>query len=821
MNHLVYWTGNQRTIGVLAFLLCACMHISVAQNTTQTVRGTVIDTDTRRPLTGATVFIEIEGGTTIGSISDESGHYRLEAVPTGRQVVKCRYPGYAPFLSEPLIVSSAKEVILEIALLESIMESDADEVLITAGEHPSKAANELSVVSTRSFSAEETQRYPGGVNDPGRMALTYPGVQQGKNDSENDIIIRGNSAIGMLWRLEGLDIPNPNHFARPGTSGGGISIVSAQLLGESDFSTGAMPAEYGNAISGAFDLRFRKGNMEERESRIKIGLLGLDFATEGPIKKGRSSYLVNYRYSTLSLLNSMGFHVVGERVDNDFQDLAFNLAFDGKDGKTFVTLFGMGGLSLETYHPFYDPADRADSISNHRELREEGADMFAVGTTITRLLDDKSYLKLMTGFTIQNIYRDHDTLNNENVMFRWNEEKYLDQRWITHLAYQRKFSPRTKLKAGAMTSLIHVDYFRSQYLRTNLPSITDFIPTRSGVAIDGNEVTQTAQIYATLSHKLGSDLTVNAGLHYNRLMLNNTQALEPRLSLKYQASRKTTISFAYGLHSQILPLGIYFFTRNDTLQDGTVEQVMPNFDLDMMRSHHAILSFNQILPGNWRVQLESYYQRHFNIPVMPLDIDYLPEVDSSFFLLNNGQGFPQIDMVSDGTGTNFGVDLAVEKFFSGGFYMLATASWFSSKYTTQTGIQYSTKFDTKWSSTLTLGREKTFQNGNVLLAGFRALFNGGFRYTPPNWERSIEQSRYIADQSQAWSGQVDPYFRVDGRIGYRFNKPKGSYQISLDVQNFTNRKNMHSISWSAETQDLYARRHTTGFIPVLSFQWDF
>ena len=371
---------------VMAWVWCMP---ALAQTPTQTIRGTVVDKISQQPLVGATVSVP---GTDplIGTATDIQGNFLLENIPIGRQQVRCTYVGYNTYESEAIILTSAKELVLIIELSEGVLvEGD---VVVKASRNTNAPINEAALVSTRSFSAEETERIAASVNDMGRMALAFPGVQQGGNDTENDIIIRGNSSFGVLWRLEGIDIPNPNHFARPGTSGGGITVFSAQLLSRSDFSTGGMPAEYGNALSGAFDVHFKKGNKAEREYRTKIGLLGLDFATEGPLKKGSSSYVANYRYSTLGLLNKLGFNLVGERVSNDFQDLSFNLAFDGNPKHRF-TVFGLGGISREHYMPVDIAGDRDTTITNHWEDRINDSNMGAIGMTYTNLIDDRSSLK--------------------------------------------------------------------------------------------------------------------------------------------------------------------------------------------------------------------------------------------------------------------------------------------------------------------------------------------------------------------------------------------------------------------------------------------
>ncbi len=635
-----------------------------AQPKTQTIRGKVWDEITQRPLVGAMVYVE-GNEARLGSITNEAGAYRIPHVPVGRQVIICKYPGYRTYLSTPQIVNSSKEVILDIQLEEALKETTTDEVLITAQDFPTRAANPLSVVSTRSFNAEESGRYAASVNDPGRMALSLPGVQQGRDETENDVIIRGNSSFGVLWRLEGIDIPNPNHFARPGTSGGGITVFSAQLLDRSDFSTGGMPAEYGNALAGAYDIHFRKGNTESREYRIKLGLLGMDFATEGPIRPGKSSYLVNYRYSTLSLLNDLGFELVGERVDNDFQDLSFNLAWQSKSKRTFMTLFGIGGLSRERYRPVAVGTERDLGIGNHWEDRDRVSNMGASGFTLRHLIDEKSYLKWVVAGMYGDINYEYDTLSLENVRFRYNTERYQDGRFASSLTYHRKLSVSTQFKAGLHVNQIFFTFFRQAVPRSPLFDITQN-DLNQAISIEGAGQTQTVQLYGQVTHKWPFGLTLNAGAHALFLNLNNTWQLDPRLSFSYRPAPKHQFALAYGIHSQMLPLGQYFYTTRDTLPDGEVIQQTPNFDLDMIRSHHLIFAYNFLLTSQVRLGVDIYYQRIFQVPVFD-------DPTSTWWMLNSQAAISTNPLISAGKGTNYGINFVAEKTFSDGVFVLFTA----------------------------------------------------------------------------------------------------------------------------------------------------
>jgi CarboxypepD_reg-like domain len=780
-----------------------------AQSKTQSMRGIVVDKDSHQPLIGASIVLK-NSTPIVGTTSDEEGHFSLAKIPVGRQALQISYVGYEPFVTEEFIVTTAKELIINIELKENAHSIGGVE--ITYKNNHNAPINELAVVSTRSFSVEETDRIAASVNDPGRMALSYPGVGQGRDDTENDIIIRGNSSFGMLWRLEGIDIPNPNHFARPGTSGGGITVFSAQLLSRSDFSTGGMPAEYGNAISGAMDIHFRKGNKEKRENRIKIGLLGLDFATEGPLKKERSSYLVNYRYSTLGLLNSIGFHLVGDRVSNDFQDLSFNLSLDSKDKRNLWTVFGLGGISKERYTPVEDPTKREYGIGNQWEDRQQSSDMGALGMTYTRLIDDKSHLKWVVALMGSHIYRIFDTLNVKNERYRYNTQQYYDTRLSSSLTYTRKLNSSTRLQSGLIFHQIFFDFFKETAPRSASSDITasNFVRHTS---FNGRGATQTAQGYAQLSHQITPKMSLNVGVHTLHLFLNNTSSIEPRFSIKQQLSARQSLSFAYGLHGQILPLSAYFFTKKDTL-NGQIIDNQPNKNLKLVKSNHFILSYNYVSPNDLKWSIETYFQQLSKVPVQE-------NATSLYWMLNEQQEFPEFKVINTGKGRNYGVDASVEKFFSKRFYFLLSASYFKATYAPYNGTYYNSKFGTTFVSGLTAGKEFTFKNASVLQIGFRSMFNGGFRYTPLDVAKAATTHRYEPLLGQEWSKQVAPYRRIDARIAYTRNKRGFSSVLALDIQNLTNYHNLSYIGYDPNLNNLYFGGHPSGFTPILSYRFDF
>ena len=648
----------KRKLFLAALLLGLVLQSAQSQIPHQIVKGTIVDKESKQPLAGVTVVVK-DLTPAVGAITDVDGAFVMPSVPVGRQQLVCTYVGYEPYVSEPFVLNSAKEMVLNIEIIGAVL-TTSREAVVTYVNKGNTALNEAAVVSTRSFSVDETQRYAAAANDPGRMAQGLPGVQVSR-DNRSDIVIRGNSGVGLLWRLEGIDIPNPNHFARRGTSGGGITIFSISMLTNSDFSTGAFPAEYGNATSGVFDIRFRKGNPEKREHTFRAGLLGLDYSTEGPInKKTGSSYLVNYRYSTLGILNKMGLYLVGPRTDNTFQDLSFNLHFPTKNRKHSFGLWGMGGKSQEDFKAV-EGVENWHSFDDYHTYYFT-TDMGAVGFYHSVLLSDDAYIKTSLAAMSQHIVNRDDTLATDMRGTTYNNEDYIEGRYVLSSYLSKKFNAKTSLKTGFFLN----DVFYN--LKWQIPLVN---PTAS--ILDDKGSTFLVQPYAQLRIRPNAFWTINAGVHAMYLTLNGDFSLEPRLGVRYQINEKQGFSFAYGIHSRMLPIGAYFanpMVRDPNLFAGDGV----NEDLKFLKAHHLVLGYDIALAKATKIKAEVYYQHLFDVPVDASG-------QTSWSMLNTVSGFPDLWLSNKGTGDNYGLDLSVEKSFEGGSFMLLSGSVFQSEYT--------------------------------------------------------------------------------------------------------------------------------------------
>ncbi len=767
-----------------------------AQTIFQTVRGAIVDKVSQTPIPGAVVML-VNSNPVMAVTSDENGKFTLREVPVGKQSLSITYIGYKQSSLQNLSVNAGKELVLNINLEEDIKQMN--EVEVTAKVEKNKPLNEMSTVSTRAFSVEESQKFAAAANDPARMALAFAGVVSG-SDGNNTISIRGNSPNGLLWRMEGVEIPNPNHFSNVGTSGGGISILSAQLLTNSDFSTGAFAAEYGNALSGVFDLKLRKGNNQKREYTMQLGVLGADISTEGPFKKGYDgSYLVNYRYSTLSILGKIGVPL-GDAVTN-FQDLSFNISLPTKKLGTF-SAFGFGGLSDQTSYAKPDSLKwKEDGFTRYSEKFYSNTG--AVGLTNTKLFKNQSYLKTALVFSGTENGDVGRKMNSDYVSFtKEYEQKYVQNKITLSSTYTQKIDAKNSIRSGFILNELGYNLTQGDMADTNV--------LIEKINVKGN--TQTAQAFFQWNCRATEKLTTNIGLHYFQVFLNNSNSVEPRASVKYAATNKNYFTLGYGLHSQLQPIGVYFAKKQN--DDNTFST--PNKDLGLSKAHHIVLGYDRIINEYSHIKTEVYYQHLFNVPV---SIDKT----STYSILNSTDGYNTDQLVNKGLGRNYGLELTYERFLQRNLYYLLSCSFYDSKYKAPNGNWYDTRFNTNYAITFTGGKEWILSGKNknrILGFNIKSIYVGGYRYTPIDLPASIAkgQTEYVTDKT--FGNKTPDYYRLDTRISLKRNYKKVTSTVALDIQNTTNRKNVGGQYFDTQTGQV-KYWYQTPLLPLLSYRLEF
>lgn len=768
---------------------------------TQTIRGRILDKQAQSPLIGANVYIP-NTEPLIGSTTDTEGYFELKNVPLGRVSVKITYLGYLEQMIPNVQVTSGKEVLLNVALEEQV--TSANEIVITAEKDKTLTNNELATVSARSFTIEETNRYSGGRNDPARLAANFAGVS-GANDSRNDIVIRGNSPTGVLWRLEGIDIPSPNHFGTLGTTGGPVGMLNNNVLANSDFMTGAFPAEYGNANAGAFDVKMRTGNNSKREYLFQIGFAGFEAGIEGPFSKNsKATYLANYRYSTLAVFNTIGLSFGTGSAVPYYQDLSFKIDVPTQKAGRF-SVFALGGFSnidlLGSEEENPDPTDSYGDINQDSRFK---SGMGVVGLSHTYFLDKNTYLE--TTLAVSGSYNRGtiDSLNrNENgeVVSRFYEATNDFEQWkySGRIQLNKKFNARNTVNIGVIADLINVGLVDSTLLHgTNTFRVYNNFSGSSTLL----------QAYIQWQHRFTEKLTLNAGLHYQTFVLNSSNAIEPRVGLKYSLNNRQSISLGFGLHSQLQPYQTYFQESED-LQGSVIRS---NEDLDFTRSMHYVLAYDNSLSDNLRLKVEAYYQRISDAPV--------ESVASSFSLLNAGADFtfPQRDfLVNQGTGFNYGLELTLEKFYSNNYYFLFTTSLFDSKYEGSDKIERNTAFNGNFVVNALVGKEWKVKEKNAFFVDTKITVAGGRRFTPIDLQASIDSDFEVKDESKAFGEQLPMYLRWDVKAGYRINAKRMTHEFFVDVQNALNRENIFTRAYNRTTQSI-SNTYQLGLFPVIQYR---
>lgn len=792
---------SARTQLLLIFfsLLFILLPVSLfSQEYTKNIRGRVIDRDSKLPIIGVNVQL-LNYSPVTGTVTDASGNFTIEKVKVGRQAIRFSYVGYQDAVANDILVGTGKEVFLNIEMQEIVL--DRDEVVIVANKDKSKANNEFASVSARSFSVEDTKRYAGTLNDPARMAQSFAGVVTA-NDENNAIVVRGNSPRGLLWRMEGIEIPNPNHFAGDeGSTGGGVSILSSNMLSNTDFYTGGFPAEFGNAVSGVFDLNLRKGNNRKREYAVQIGVLGLEAALEGPFsKKYDGSYLVNYRYSTLELLSYTGIKI-GGNVFPKYQDAAFNIYLPAGKAGSF-TLFGMWGLSSLGAKAKRD-ITKWETFSDKTDYNQKQMVGVAGISHIISMKDNKTYFKTTLSYSATDKTYNEDSLDNYYEPFNISNNRFTYQYARLSASLNRKMDVRNVFKTGM--------YFTHTWFSLNSTQF-NFFTNNTQLNVDTKGDNSIWQAYMQWKHRFTDFIQLNTGIHFTYSDVNNKFYIEPRLGLDYTIGGGHSISAGVGLHSRTESMSTYLSFKSNENKYNPV----PNKQLDFIQSLQAIVGYNFSFLNDFRIKTEIYFQYLFKIPV-GVDSAY-----SNYAIINYNDGFNNTGLQSNGIGYNAGIELTVEKFFSHNYYFMFTASLFDSKFSTNKHNWFNTAYNSTYVLNALGGKEFVVGKRKLNRIGINAkiIWRGGQRITPIDLERSIAYGQTVEDNTQPFAEKLPDYFRIDFGTNFRRNKKKFSWVLSFDAQNIINRQNVARKVYDNSKQSIRIER-SLGIVPVISWKVEF
>ena len=803
---------------LILLIIFLIIKFAISQNLTQTVRGNIIDNDNKLPLIGVEVILP---GTQplIGTTTDEDGNFRLENIPIGRIHLHLSYLGYENKTIQNVVVNSGKEVILNLNMEESIIK--IKEIVVTANKNKGEALNDMAMISARSISAEETNRYAGSFNDPSKIMANFAGVTN-TQDGSNDIIIRGNAPKYVQWRLEGIQITNPNHFADQSAASGSTSTLNNNLLATSDFYTGAFAPEYGDALSGVYDVKLRAGNNEKFESVFGFGLLGTDLTLEGPFKKGYGgSFLVNYRYSVATLISNLG--LIDINGIPEFQDAAFKIVLPTKRMGTF-SAFGLGGLSnflFEDVKPsLWETPGNNSMKTDIQEDYKKGAHLLNTGINHTLSLNQNSFLKTTISYSNEGI--DDNVFEGKTISIYDNAGEFLRDSVVNRiLNYQSKFQKSTyrgavtynnkvnaknKIQVGIKYALIDYENHQSQLIGDASERFT---------LIDFKENVSTVRNFISWKYRVNKDITIVTGLHNMNVLLNKKSTLEPRFAINWKINNTNSVHAGYGNHSTMESIHSYFAKIEQP--DGSI--IEPNKDLDLLKANHFVVGYEKRFGKNMMAKIEAYYQDLYNLPVENNDTSY-------FATINEGIEFRYVDLVNEGTGKNYGIEITLERFFNNNYYFLINGSVFQSKYTALDGIERNTQFNSNYLVNVLLGKEfeKLGKKKNQTLSLNSKVFIGGGKKIIPllrdaQGDLAVEpENDKFWDYDKAYENSLDDVYQITISASYKWNRPRATHEIFLTMDNVTNTKGKISEFYDDSEPESIGYLTQFGFFPNLMYR---
>ena len=789
---------------VFSLLLILSLSQGIAQNVlVDTVRGVVTSGDPAAELVQASIYV-YGSEPPIGTVTDEFGNFAF-GVPVGRQKLRFSSVG---FLTQDvdILAITGKEVVLEVVLEPSLVE--LQDIEVVARHDKSRPINKLTVTGARTFSTEETFRFAGSLGDPARMVRSFPGVIPA-NDSRNDIIIRGNSPIGVQWSLDGVEIPNLNHFnTGVGMTGGQVTMLNTNLLANSDFHMSAWPAPYGNAMAGIFDLQMRKGNNQKHEFWGQMGFNGIEAGSEGYFSKNStSSYLVSYRYSIPDLMNKMG---INTGIIPKYQDLTMKLNFDinKKNQLSVIGLYGSSGINFVTSEVGMVEFDK-DLLGQYDQRIKIDAKTYILGVTHRVDFTTKTKLTTLLSLVRSDTHMPVDTMSMTQPNAEWQplwDEKALEDKYSCYSKIEHRFSYASLIEAGVKYDLYNVNYLEKESYSDERGFFTN---------VDKKGSFGLWRVYTQYRQNIASRLILTGGLHGMYLDMNNTYSVEPRFGARYTPVSKHTFALAGGLYSQMIPRSFYFIRTLNP--QGEIE--LSNKKLGFMKSAHADFSYSWSFAPDWHFKAETYYQWLYNIPVKN-------DPNETYTILQAGGAGENVimregNLVNKGTGKNYGVEFTVEKFMSKNYYLLFNSTLYRSTYTNgYNKKEWSTVFDGKYLFNLASGYELTLKKGWTLFADIKGSLAGGTRYTPVLEEESKKERKVVFDITRMNELQLRNYFRTDLRIGYRRNGKKFTDELALDLQNLTNQRNIYSLIYDID-EGTYKETLLQGFVPMVTYRVNF
>ncbi|HIP37288.1 MAG TPA: TonB-dependent receptor [Crocinitomix sp.] len=771
------------------------VQVSYAQSR-QTVRGVIKETFTEMPIEGVVVKL-LDGNETKGeTISNANGEFEFKNVQLGHYDILFKHINYKSFILPSINVSVSKETVLEVTM--RALPKQLKMVEVNPVKERGTPNNEMSVSSVFSIHPNDAKRIAGGLDDPIRVAGTLPGVTSATGFSANFISIRGNSPRSLKYYMAGIELPNPTHFARIGSSGGTFTIFNLDLLDKSDFYTAAFTAQYGNSVGGVFDVKFRSGNTQKHEFNLQVGTLGANFGAEGPLsKKHKASYIFNYRYATVSL----------GRVSNPstptYQDLNFNITVPLKRNAK-LQFFAISGMSDRTREGISDSTKWTQSLD--RTTLYLASSTATLGTTYKKYINSNNVfnMALIGAYTKQADNKDY--IQDDYSILHQRINEYTSKPISASMSLKHKFGLRHKNITGLSFTSTYHQWMAEKY---------SFIDSTQYVLMDGNGRSNLFKVYSQSKISITEKFDVVAGIFYLMYDVNNKQSLEPRLSLNYKVNDRHSIAASFGKHSQVENYATYLYQTTI----GANEIIYPNKNLDFVKAYHYVLSYKGKVFTNHLLRVEVYYQDLWNVPS-----------DTGSFSTINLRELQDLRLLTNnGTGQNYGIDLGFERYTDNGLYYIFNTSIYRSLYTAGDGVKRSTAYDNKYNLKFIIGKEyklkasvskKNIEKYRAFSWNTNLNILGGQPYTPLDLNLSKLEQETVYNESLAFSEQGKTLVFLDFNFSYTINKKGRKTVWALQIKNlFSNGQAIFREYDTVANKEIEIK--STAFFPNIYYRLEF
>jgi hypothetical protein len=741
---------------------------------TGTIKGRLLDSETKTPLIGANVEIL---NTIMGAATDEQGLFLIKEVPVGCYNLRFSYIGYQTAIQTDVIVRSQRITFVEAELGQMLIESEAVEV---AGGYFTQDYDQP--VSISGFSREEIRRAPGSAGDISRILMSLPSIAK-INDQSNSLIVRGGSPVENAFYIDNIEIPNINHFPTQGASGGPIGMINVDFIKDVRFHSGGFSSLYGDKLSSIMDITFREGNQDEFDAQVDLNFAGFGGVLETPLFNHKGSLLFSVRRSYLDLLVDM--IDVGTSIAPRYGDYQGKLIYDLNPHHR-LTVLAISGDSHN--NPDRKTAqENAMVVYGNQDIYENTA-----GVNWRTLWNKYGYSNTSISYTSGKFKEDfYETSNADHLLRSRSFEQNLKMRNVNHL----RLSEHNSIEFGVETKHIIMDYdnFYNEYsdaLGNTVPAFT----------IDKRITANKIGAFANYIAKSIKHLTVILGVRADYFSYNENSYLSPRFSFSYQLTPRTTLNGASGMFYQNLPLLL-------------LSQHESNRNLNDPMAIHYIIGVDHLFTENTKFTMEIYEKDYQNFPIDPNQ--------PSLFLLDElfyryGFFFNHAPLLDDGKAYSRGIEIIVQKRLAKDIYGLASVSYFRTKYKGGDNIWRERIFDNR----LIFSVEGGYKPNNKWEFSLRWIYAGGAPYTPFDIEESRQLNRAVLDKDRINKARYPDYHSLNVRFDRRFHFSSSNLVFYLSVWNAYNHKNVASYYWNAKENDQDVI-YQWNLLPIFGLEFEF